>query len=124
MANNLNSQALMAIQPLEDEYMPRFMAAETEEGRLQIEEEFAVARDQLLEDIGYYVQLEELEKLSYQVDATVQEYFGIVLEAVHSVAQELGVDVVLEGDAVMYGGLDMTSKVLDYLNSLRIVTLD
>lgn len=120
---NLNNQAFIAIVPLQEEYLPKYMAAETDEVRESIESDFASARDAKLGDIGYFAQLDRFRNIAMQIESEFQTQLAFVMDAAKAVAEELHIDIVLQKDSVLYGGVDITQKVIDYLTA-EVVTVD
>lgn len=116
------AQAL--VDPIRNEYFIKISEAETEELQIQLQMEFQEVVQSQLDATGLLAELDELQMAIQENDAAFQKHSRIILDAVKAVAEELGIDMVLEAQVVIHGGRDITMEVMNYLDSLTIVTLD
>lgn len=122
--DDLDIRAQGFLDPIRSEYFDKISVAETEELQIQLQLEFQDVVQKELEDSGLLEEFDALQIAIQKNDAEFQRHLGIIQDSVKAVAEELGIDMVLEAQVVIYGGRDITMEIMNYLSSLKIVTMD
>lgn len=121
---DLDIRAQGLLDPIRNEYYDKISEAGTEELQVQLQLEFQDAIQKELEDAGLLEEFDTLQIAIQDNDAGFQKHLGVIQDSIKAVAEELGIDMVLEAQVVIYGGRDITMEVMNYLSSLKIVTMD